>query len=114
MRGGAVLQSNAAGEKESTGLDIDYAYQWSYGKVETMTLLIPNFYGASSHYNLGQDSETYEALRQTGQAKQFCRYAPMYWGDQPFTSGPVYAGAIICFLFVLENIYELIIYEEGY
>lgn len=101
MRGGAVLQSNAEGEKESTGLDIDYAYQWSYGKAETMTLLIPNFYGASSHYNLGQDSETYEALRQTGQAKQFCRYAPMYWGDQPFTSGPVYAGAIICFLFVL-------------
>jgi hypothetical protein len=101
MRGGAVLQNNAEGEKTSSGLDIDYAFQWSYGRKETMTLLIPNFYGASSHYNIGKDSETHRVLRPTGQADQFCRYAPMYWGDQPFTAGPVYVGAIICFLFVL-------------
>ncbi|MDR0756519.1 MAG: YfhO family protein [Tannerella sp.] len=101
MRGGAVLQNTAEGEKASSGLDIDYAFQWSYGKAETMTLLIPNFYGASSHYNIGRDSETYRVLRPTGQADQFCRYAPMYWGDQPFTAGPVYVGATICFLFLL-------------
>ncbi len=100
MRGGAVLQSNVEGEKESGGLDIDYAYQWSYGKAETITLLIPNFYGASSHYNIGKESALYEALRPTGQAAQISKQAPMYWGDQPFTSGPVYIGAIICFLFL--------------
>ena len=101
MRGGAVLQNNVEGEKESSGLEKDYAYQWSYGKAETMTLLVPNMYGASSHYNIGNDTECYKALRGTGQSKQFCRYAPTYWGPQPFTSGPVYAGAIICFLFIL-------------
>lgn len=101
MRGGAVLKADKAGNEETSGLNMDYAYQWSYGKMETMTLLIPNIYGASSHYNIGNDSHTYETLRPTGQGAQFCRYAPMYWGDQPFTSGPVYAGAIICFLFVL-------------
>lgn len=101
MRGGAVLQNNAEGETEKSGLEKDYAYQWSYGKAETMTLLIPNMYGASSHYNLGNDSQCYKALRGTGQGKQFCRYAPTYWGPQPFTSGPVYAGAIVCFLFIL-------------
>jgi len=101
MRGGAVLQNDAEGEKESSGLEKDYAYQWSYGKAETLTLLIPNMYGGSSHYNLGNNSECYKVLRGSGQGKQFCRYAPTYWGPQPFTSGPVYAGAIICFLFVL-------------
>ena len=101
MRGGAVLKADAKGEKEYSGLDIDYAYQWSYGKAETMTLLIPNFYGASSHYNIGRDSQTYDALRPTGQAAQIANHAPMYWGDQPFTSGPVYIGAIFCFLFLL-------------
>ncbi len=101
MRGGTVLQTNPEGKQESSGLEIDYAFAWSNGKAETMTLLIPNFYGGSSHYALGNDSECYKQLRSTGQARQFCQAAPTYWGDQPFTSGPVYAGAIICFLFVL-------------
>ena len=103
MRGGPVLQKNteAQGEKGSSGLDIDYAFSWSYGKSETMTLLIPNFYGASSGYNIGENSEYYNALRSTGQAKQYSQRAPMYWGDQPFTEGSPYAGAIVCFLCVL-------------
>jgi hypothetical protein len=105
MRGGAVLKDKtddaAEHAKKKGGLDIDYAYAWSYGKMESFTLLVPNLYGASSHYDIGTNSKTYEALRQSGQGAQFVRYAPMYWGDQPFTSGPVYAGAIICFLFIL-------------
>lgn len=101
MRGGAVLQNNVQGQKESSGLDIDYAFAWSYGQGESMTLLIPDFYGASSHYNIGKKSNTYELLGPTGQAEQFTQYAPTYWGDQPFTAGPVYVGAIICFLFLL-------------
>jgi hypothetical protein len=103
MRGGAVLQNKADGEKASSGLDIDYAYMWSYGRGETMTLLIPNFYGAASAYNIGKDSETYKVLKPTGQADQFVKHAPMYWGGdrlKSFTSGPVYVGAIICLLFL--------------
>ena len=102
MRGGAVLQNNAEGVKESSGLNIDYAFDWSYGKAETMTLLIPNFYGSSSHYDIGEDSEVYKVLRSSGQARQFSQNAPMYWGPQlRGTAGPVYAGAIVCFLFIL-------------
>ncbi|MDR1781141.1 MAG: YfhO family protein [Tannerella sp.] len=103
MRGGAVLQSKTDGEKASSGLDKDYAYMWSYGRGETMTLLIPNFCGAASYYNIGKDSETYRVLKPTGQADQFVKYAPMYWGGdryKSFTSGPVYVGAIICLLFL--------------
>ena len=104
MRGGSVLQNDEEGKNNNAGLDIEYAFQWSYGKGETMTLLIPNFYGAKTGYNIGTDSETYKFLQKAGyvnQAVQFSKYAPMYWGDQPVTSGPSYAGAIVCFLFVL-------------
>lgn len=104
MRGGAVLKTNAEGKKESSGLELDYAYQWSYGKMETFTLLVPNFAGGSSTYKVGKDTETYKALLPTGQAAQYAQSMPMYWADnqyKTFTSGTVYAGAIVCFLFVL-------------
>ena len=104
MRGGAVLHDSADSEAGKSGLNRDYAFMWSYGKLETMTLLIPNIYGGSSNYPLGEDSETYRTIKKyagSSQAKQFVKSVPTYWGDQPFTSGPVYAGAIICFLFVL-------------
>lgn len=104
MRGGAVLHGAADSEAGKSGLNRDYAFQWSYGKAETMTLLIPNFYGGSSNYPLGDKSETYNTIKKyagASQAKQFVKSVPTYWGDQPFTSGPVYAGAIICFLFIL-------------
>lgn len=104
MRGGAVLHNAADSKAGETGLNRDYAFMWSYGKAETMTLLIPNFYGGSSNYPLGEKSETYTTIKKYAggsQAKQFVKAAPTYWGDQPFTSGPVYAGAIICFLFIL-------------
>lgn len=77
----------------SNGLDIDYAYSWSYGKGETYTLLVPGSYGGGSGETVGTDSEFYKTFRQ--------KQAPLYWGDQPFTSGPVYFGAIVIFLFVL-------------
>ena len=104
MRGGAVLKGTEDSKAGKSGLNREYAFQWSYGKAETMTLLIPNFYGGSSNYALGEDSETYKTVKKyagSSQAKQILKSLPTYWGDQPFTSGPVYAGAIICFLFVL-------------
>jgi len=85
----------------STGLDIDYAFAWSYGVMETMTLLIPNFYGGSSGKELGRDSHLHQAMRANGMQVGSTLRAPTYWGDQPFTKGPVYFGALVCFLFVL-------------
>lgn len=103
MRGGSSELSSKAGK--STGLEKDYAFSWSYGKLETMTLLIPGTYGGSSHENLDESSYAYKELIKKGipdqQAKQFASSLPLYWGDQPFTSGPVYAGVISLFLFVL-------------
>lgn len=103
IRGATELTTTtASGEKISSGLDKDYAFQWSYGKGELLTLLIPDVYGGSSTYTLDNSSEFYNALRKGGyQVSGKSIQAPAYWGDKPFTSGPVYAGAIVCFLFIL-------------
>ncbi|MCL1851253.1 MAG: YfhO family protein [Bacteroidetes bacterium] len=106
MRGGhSELVKDTDNQNKTKGLDLDYATQWSYGIDETMTLLIPNFMGASSNYDVGTNSIVYDELMKNGVSKKnstdFCKNVPVYWGNQPFTSGPVYIGAIICFLFVL-------------
>jgi len=88
--------------KKSTGLNPDYAYGWSYGKAETFTLLIPNFMGGSSNESLSLNSALYkEAKGKVENPRELIRNAPTYWGEMPFTSGPAYAGAIVCFLFIL-------------
>ncbi len=107
MRGASNgLTLTEAGEQE--GLDFDYITNWSYGIDETLTLLIPNYMGGSSSGTLDENSHTAQTIgKLTGMrshklAKTMETFnLPLYWGTQPFTAGPVYVGAIICFLFVL-------------
>ncbi|GHT75647.1 membrane protein [Bacteroidia bacterium] len=102
LRGPSELTAtNAEEAKTSGGLDIDYAFTWSYGRGETLSFLIPDIHGGATGGMLGKDSDLYKELKQHGQrvGKEIQAYT--YWGDQPFTSGPVYFGAVICFLFVL-------------
>jgi len=91
-------------QKSKGGLEKDYITQWSYGVGETLTLLIPDFYGGSSMESLDENSATGQRLSSLGantsQIMSTQKW-PLYWGSQPSTSGPVYAGAIICFLFIL-------------
>ncbi len=106
MRGGhSDLAKDTDTSNKTKGLDLDYATAWSYGIDETMTFLIPNYMGGASGYNLGADSQLEQDLKKMGvparQAKQFCQSAPTYRGEKAFTSGPVYMGAIVCFLFLL-------------
>lgn len=106
MRGGHSDLVKVTDETNRTeGLDLDYATAWSYGKAETMTFLIPNYMGGASGYNVGEESVLYNELVKArvprSTAKQFCQSAPTYWGEKAFTSGPVYIGAIVCFLFLL-------------
>lgn len=102
MRGGAELSITPEHQQVSTtpnagGLDIDYAYAWSYGKMETFTQLVPNLYGGG-HVMLEKTDPVVKELRDAGYGSP---YLPTYWGEQPFTEGPVYVGAIVCFLFIL-------------
>ena len=109
MRGGhSELTSNSDSgptSNSNSGLSLDYATAWSYGVDETMTFLIPNWEGGASGYNVGEKSQFCETMKDNGvpkrSAEQFCQQVPTYRGEKAFTSGPVYMGAIICFLFVL-------------
>jgi hypothetical protein len=106
--------------KPTKGLDKDYIFAWSYGKMETFTLLLPNFYGgANGRYfamdekgqlnkesNSGKEIQNMMARvtnpqQQNQIANQLIQLTSKYWGDQPFTSGPVYFGAIIFMLMML-------------
>ncbi|HPE18667.1 MAG TPA: YfhO family protein [Tenuifilaceae bacterium] len=103
IRGATELTSRE--DDRTTGLDKKYATDWSYGIAESFNMLIPNLMGGSSMGDLGTDSHTYQFLQDNGvpkaQARQLVQSLPVYWGPQPMTSGPVYIGAIVVFLFML-------------
>tara|TARA_R110002012_G_scaffold109617_1_gene253529 strand:- start:24668 stop:27004 length:2337 start_codon:yes stop_codon:yes gene_type:complete len=106
IRGEAELSSNT---ESSGGLDRSYAFAWSNGIMEPFTFLIPNFFGGASQEEISTDSDLAKGLQSrgagTGQIRSFVKNVPTYWGDQPFTSGPYYMGAIIIFLFILGIIF---------
>jgi len=111
MRNGTLnLDTSGKATRQSGGLPINYAFQWSYGKVETFTLLVPNIYGGSAG-ELGADSHIAKAAVEKGvpddQAENIAKTlsGESYWGTQPGTSGPVYVGALMCFLFLFGLIY---------
>ncbi|MBL4561507.1 MAG: YfhO family protein [Labilibaculum sp.] len=92
-------------DNKTSGVDKDYGTQWSYGIQETLSLLIPNVKGGA-----GAPQEGMQVLNyiNSGQMKSVADYYGLeqvdnhhYWGNQPFTAGPVYLGAIILFLFIL-------------
>jgi hypothetical protein len=101
MRNRSELTDESGDQTE--GLTISYATGWSYGVDETMTLLIPGFRGGSNDVELSENSRSFAALSKLDKnyAKQFIQHVNLYWGKQTVTSGPVYLGAIVVFLFVL-------------
>jgi len=83
---------------KSSGLDKDYITAWSYGVGETWSFIIPNIKGGASAV-IGNRSELENADPNYRQA--IAQQGSAYWGDQPGTSGPVYIGVLVVFLFIL-------------
>ena len=91
MRGGSAVEADNGSKGKQVGkkgLDIDYAFSWSYGIDESFTLMVPGFKGGSSN-EMVSDADFDDTPR-----------FPLYFGDLEFTSGPVYLGATMMFLFV--------------
>jgi len=131
-RGGQLVMNEASGvdtktnvikDHKTVGLTKEYAFQWSYGIGETLTLMFPGSkgYGLTFSQRDGEqfmypklDGNSHIAKTLTAklgapedQAESFAAQMSqsLYWGDQPFTRGPVYLGAIICLLFVFGMFY---------
>ncbi len=94
MRGGAS-ELSGHDRKASGGLDKDYAFRWSMGVGETFCLMIPYLYGGATYESADKAPKTAELVGPNADM------LPIYWGGQPYQSGPVYLGAVICFLFIL-------------
>lgn len=102
IRGKSELTSNV--ENKSTGLDKDYILDYSYDIGEALTAFIPRLKGGSMREPVGESSNVYQLLVGSQGKKGALNIAnnlPLYWGSQPIAGGPMYFGAVLCFLFVL-------------
>jgi hypothetical protein len=117
-----VTKDKVTRDSRTTGLQKDYAFQWSYGRMESFSLMFPGITGYGSHYaerdgeqemfpKLDEKSNVYKQVEEKVNgnnprpinAENFALSLSqrVYWGDQPFTVGPIYLGAIVCFLGIL-------------
>ena len=98
MRGKSELVKENAQNQTGSGLERDYITQWSYGIGETFSLLVPNVKGGAS-VPLAMNEKAME--KANPMYRSIYNQLGQYWGEQPGTSGPVYVGAFVVFLFVL-------------
>ncbi len=108
QRGKSELLNNES-EVKKDGLSLEYATRWSYGKMETLTFLIPNFMGGSTGKSVLEDDDSHtfrylRSLRNQKKQQNLQKQTSTYWGNQPGTS-PTYVGSIIVFLFVFGILY---------
>jgi len=100
MRGKSELtqKTKNAADQTDSGLERSYITAWSYGIDETWTLLVPNTKGGAS-VPLSQSETAMEKAK--NDYRPLYQQLGQYWGEQPGTSGPVYVGAFVLFLFIL-------------
>ena len=96
-RGPSELKLNS--DIQTTGLDKDYITDWSYGVGESWTFLVPNFKGGASQPISLQNRDVLKKVDPN--FRQNVAGYGQYFGEQSFTQGTVYAGAVVCLLFLL-------------
>lgn len=99
-RGGTVLHEESQTNTQK-GLGWEYAMQWSNTVDDLWASLVPGAVGGSSQEPVPRNTELEQLLKQSGGVKKGSKYlGPLYWGELPFTSGPIYLGAALLLLVV--------------
>ena len=109
VRGKQILEKKDKGKAYKDGMDKDAMLMWSYGKLETLNLFIPRFYGGASQEKGGDRimQNVQELVQENATSQQEINNivrgfsSPTYWGEQPGTSGPAYQGIVVGFLAIL-------------
>lgn len=100
---------NKVNVKQDKGVGKSYAFNWSVMPSELFTFIAPDIYGAATGGVLNENSNTFQKLKAMGasdeQSLSFVRNLPTYWGEQPFTVGPIYYGIIVCILVIFALYY---------
>ena len=112
IRGGSEAAAAINGDNNE-GLDLDYATAWSYGVAESWNMLVPDFMGGESSFD-GYSTESNAPLKRALKEWDYFNFMGVpkhyvipyftditYWGDQPYTAGPTYLGAVAVFLAIL-------------
>ena len=99
IRGGSVLV-NKDSKTTTTGLNKDYAFTYSMFKTEPLVLMFSGIYGGASGLTQMDpaNSKAVETLQQMPPqiGQQLEGFVSLYWGGIGGTSGPPYAGLVIC------------------
>ncbi|MFM1857152.1 MAG: hypothetical protein RLZ05_212 [Bacteroidota bacterium] len=107
MRGGkdVVITDGKVNTTKTSGLDTSYAFEYSLGNRESLTLLLPNAFGGGHSRNFEEGSAIAKKLTAAGideaNAEQLAQGLPQYWGSLPYTAGPAYLGVLIFILGLL-------------
>lgn len=112
IRGVSELKPQAGeAPKAADGLTKDYAFgQWSFSKLESFTLLIPNFLGgdASQNFAISDEGQIKDSkyrvianVKDPNMQQEMAQAASHYWGEQSFVSGAWYWGATLILFFFL-------------
>lgn len=98
VRGGSAV---AEREEDRQGLDVEYATAWSYGIDESLNMLVPDLMGGDSGRTFSRSGAVAKELSAMGVDRSVAEQLPAYWGEQPYTAGPTYIGAVVLFLALL-------------
>ena len=108
-RGNSEISINSDGSEKSDldGLSKEYITEYSYGKIESLNLIIPRFMGGGSSDLIGKDTDFFKSLSNYDpqSASLIYQNARLYWGDQPIVAAPAYIGISVFYLFIISLFY---------
>ena len=108
-RGNSEISINSDGTEKTDldGLSKDYITEYSYGKIESLNLIIPRFMGGGSSDLIGKDTDFFKSLSNYDpqSASLIYQNARLYWGDQPIVAAPAYIGISVFYLFIISLFY---------